>query len=101
MPTSPARKQTCKLEGGIENEDEFRVGSRVIQIARQIWQKNRFQETGGKTRLRGRGAGGAQEANEPLALCISCQDDAVFEEAVKFAEAQLQSPQRLQGVLSR
>merc|ERR1712217_374059 len=91
-PTSEARskKYTCKLEVGIENENDFRVGGRVIQIARQIWQQPKFQEHGGKTRLRGKGAGGPHEANEPLALCISCQDQTVLEEAVAYAEVQLQ-----------
>jgi len=64
------KKYTCKLEVGIENEGEFRVGSRVIQIARQIWQDPNFQQHGGKTRLRGKGIGGPHEADEPLALCI-------------------------------
>merc|ERR1719420_917093 len=65
-PLSPSKggqpkKYTCKLEVGIENEGEFRVGSRVIQIARQIWQDPKFQEHGGKTRLRGKGIGGPHE----------------------------------------
>lgn len=84
------RKYTCKLEVGIENEGEFRVGSRVIQVARQIWQDNKFQEHGGKTRLRGKGIGGPHEADEPLALCISCRDQAAFDRAVEYAEMQLQ-----------
>jgi len=84
------KKHTCKLEVGIENEGEFRVGSRVIQIARQIWQDPKFQEHGGKTRLRGKGIGGPHEADEPLALCISCRDQAAFDKAVQYAEAQLQ-----------
>jgi len=97
-PMSPSRggaggqpkKYTCKLEVGVENEGEFRVGSRVIQIARQIWQDPQFQAHGGKTRLRGKGVGGPHEADEPLALCISCQDQASFEKAVQYAEGQLQ-----------
>jgi len=94
-PSSPGnsgrpKKYTCKLEVGVENEGEFRVGSRVIQIARQIWQDNLFQQHGGKTRLRGKGVGGPHEADEPLALCISCQDQASFEKAVQYAENQLQ-----------
>lgn len=90
-PTGEGRskKYTCKLEVGIENDNDFRVGGRVIQIARQIWQQPRFQEFGGKTRLRGKGAGGPHEANEPLALCISCQDQAVLEESVQYAEIQM------------
>mmetsp|Transcript_57691 Transcript_57691/g.185391 ORF Transcript_57691/g.185391 Transcript_57691/m.185391 type:complete len:374 (-) Transcript_57691:651-1772(-) len=84
------KKYTCKLEVGIENEGEFRVGSRVIQIARQIWQDPKFQEHAGKTRLRGKGIGGPHEADEPLALCISCRDQTAFEKAVQYAEAQLQ-----------
>jgi hypothetical protein len=84
------KKYTCKLEVGVENEGEFRVGSRVIQIARQIWQDQQFQQHGGKTRLRGKGVGGPHEADEPLALCISCQDQASFEKAVQYAENQLQ-----------
>ncbi|CAK0839670.1 unnamed protein product [Prorocentrum cordatum] len=84
------KKYTCKLEVGIENEGEFRVGSRVIQIARAIWQEARFQEHGGKTRLRGKGIGGQHEADEPLALCISCCDQTAFDKAVQYAEAQLQ-----------
>lgn len=95
-PMSPSmggqapKKYTCKLEVGIENEGEFRVGSRVIQIARQIWQDAQFQTHGGKTRLRGKGVGGPHEADEPLALCISCRDQASFEKAVQYAEGQLQ-----------
>lgn len=84
------KKYTCKLEVGIENESDFRVGSRVIQVARVIWQEPRFQQHGGKTRLRGKGVGGPHEADEPLALCISCQDQAAFERAVQVAETQLQ-----------
>merc|ERR1719247_3613766 len=84
------KKYTCKLEVGIENEAEFRVGSRVIQIARQIWQDHKFQENGGKTRLRGKGIGGPHEADEPLALCISCRDQAAFDRAVEYAESHLQ-----------
>lgn len=84
------KKYTCKLEVGIENEGEFRVGSRVIQIARAIWQDPKFQEHGGKTRLRGKGIGGPHEADEPLALCISCRDQGAFDKAVQFAESQLQ-----------
>eukprot|EP00929_Paragymnodinium_shiwhaense_P108155 TRINITY_DN74479_c0_g1_i1.p1 TRINITY_DN74479_c0_g1~~TRINITY_DN74479_c0_g1_i1.p1 ORF type:complete len:392 (-),score=134.34 TRINITY_DN74479_c0_g1_i1:309-1484(-) len=84
------KKHTCKLEVGIENEGEFRVGSRVIQIARQIWQDQDFQRHGGKTRLRGKGIGGPHEADEPLALCISCSDQGAFDKAVKHAEMQLQ-----------
>eukprot|EP00927_Polykrikos_kofoidii_P011823 TRINITY_DN15057_c0_g1_i1.p1 TRINITY_DN15057_c0_g1~~TRINITY_DN15057_c0_g1_i1.p1 ORF type:complete len:375 (-),score=98.50 TRINITY_DN15057_c0_g1_i1:198-1322(-) len=87
---SRPKKNTCKLEVGIENEGEFRVGSRVISIARQIWQDAEFQKHGGKTRLRGKGIGGPHEADEPLALCISCSDHAAFEKATRFAEAQLQ-----------
>lgn len=84
------KKFTCKLEVGIENEGEFRVGSRVIQIARSIWQDPKFQEHGGKTRLRGKGIGGPHEGDEPLALCISCRDQAAFDKAVQYAETQLQ-----------
>jgi len=84
------KKYTCKLEVGIDNEGEFRVGSRVIQIARQIWQDPKFQEYGGKTRLRGKGIGGPHEGDEPLALCISCRDSQAFEKAVSHAESQLQ-----------
>lgn len=87
---SRPKKFTCKLEVGIENDSEFRVGSRVIQIARQIWQDPQFQEHGGKTRLRGKGIGGPHEAEEPLALCISCRDQAAFEKAMAHAEGQLQ-----------
>mmetsp|Transcript_91085 Transcript_91085/g.294136 ORF Transcript_91085/g.294136 Transcript_91085/m.294136 type:complete len:402 (-) Transcript_91085:503-1708(-) len=92
MPSSPGghpKKYTCKLEVGIENEGEFRVGSRVIQIARQIWQDPKFQEFGGKTRLRGKGIGGPHEADEPLALCISCREQEAFDKAVNYAETQL------------
>lgn len=90
-PQSPARpkKYTCKVEVGIDNEGDFRVGSRVIQIARQIWQDQTFQEQQGKTRLRGRGIGGPHEADEPLALCISCRDQGAFDKAVAYAEGQL------------
>eukprot|EP00929_Paragymnodinium_shiwhaense_P029894 TRINITY_DN17046_c0_g1_i1.p2 TRINITY_DN17046_c0_g1~~TRINITY_DN17046_c0_g1_i1.p2 ORF type:complete len:389 (-),score=114.97 TRINITY_DN17046_c0_g1_i1:198-1364(-) len=97
QPPSPAgtldgrsKKNTCKIEVGIENESEFRVGSRVIQIARQIWQDADFQRHGGKTRLRGKGIGGPHEADEPLALCISCSEQMAFEKAVQFAQQQLQ-----------
>jgi len=84
------KKFTCRLEVGIENEKEFRVGSKVIQVARKIWQElPSFQENGGKTRLRGKGVGGPHESEEPLALCISCRDPTCFEQAVAFAETQL------------
>lgn len=92
MPSSPGgrpKKFTCKLEVGIENEGEFRVGSRAIQIAKQIWHDPKFQEHGGKSRVRGKGIGGPQEADEPLALCISCREQEPFDKAVQFAEAQL------------
>merc|ERR1719198_1901088 len=95
-PPSPSagagrqKKNTCKVEVGIENDAEFRVGGRVIQIARQIWQDAEFQKHGGKTRLRGKGIGGPHEADEPLALCISCRDQAAFDKAVDFAEQNLQ-----------
>lgn len=85
-----SKKYTCKLEVGIDNEGEFRVGSRVIQIARQIWQDDNFQRHGGKTRLRGKGIGGPHEGDEPLALCISCKDSHAFDKAVTYAEGQLQ-----------
>jgi hypothetical protein len=88
--SSRPKKYTCKLEVGIENDSEFRVASRVIQIARQIWQDPPFQQHGGKTRLRGKGIGGPHEAEEPLALCISCRDSAAFDRAVQYAEMQLQ-----------
>eukprot|EP00931_Biecheleriopsis_adriatica_P077498 TRINITY_DN5104_c0_g1_i1.p1 TRINITY_DN5104_c0_g1~~TRINITY_DN5104_c0_g1_i1.p1 ORF type:complete len:398 (-),score=99.14 TRINITY_DN5104_c0_g1_i1:39-1121(-) len=94
MPSSPGggqpKKYTCKLEVGIENEGEFRVGSKVIQIARNIWQDQNFQSHAGKTRLRGKGIGGPHEADEPLALCISCKDQVAFDKAVTYAETQLQ-----------
>merc|ERR1719409_2141813 len=80
------KKYTCKVEVGIENEGEFKVGSRVIAIARQIWHDPQFQETGGKTRLRGKGVGGPHEADEPLALCISCRDATAFNKATQHAE---------------
>lgn len=90
LNSSQSKKCTCKLEIGIENDGDFRVGSRVIQIARQIWQNKDFQANNGKTRLRGKGIGGPHEADEPLALCISCTDPAAFETAVQYAEGQLQ-----------
>lgn len=84
------KKYTCRLEVGIENDKEFRVGSKVIQIARKIWQElPAFKDNGGKTRLRGKGVGGPHESDEPLALCISCRDATCFEQAVQFAEAQI------------
>jgi hypothetical protein len=89
-PSGRPKKYTCKLEVGIENDTEFRVASRVIQIARQIWQDPTFQQHGGKTRLRGKGIGGPHEAEEPLALCISCRDQGAFDRAVQYAEMQLQ-----------
>eukprot|EP00933_Yihiella_yeosuensis_P041565 TRINITY_DN35962_c0_g1_i1.p1 TRINITY_DN35962_c0_g1~~TRINITY_DN35962_c0_g1_i1.p1 ORF type:complete len:383 (+),score=89.33 TRINITY_DN35962_c0_g1_i1:94-1242(+) len=88
-PLGRSKKHTCKLEVGIENEGEFRVGSRVIQIARQIWSDTTFQEHGGKTRLRGKGIGGPHEADEPLALCISCRDKVALDKATSYAESQL------------
>jgi len=88
-PPGQSKKFTCKLEVGIENEGEFRVGSRVIQIARQIWQDPKFQEGGGKTRLRGKGIGGPHEGDEPMALCISCRDQDAFDKAVMQAEVRL------------
>jgi hypothetical protein len=88
--SSQGKKYTCRLEIGIENEKEYRVGSKVIQVARKIWQNlPAFQDHGGKTRLRGKGVGGPHESEEPLALCISCRDATCFEQAVQFAEQQL------------
>eukprot|EP00746_Dinoflagellata_sp_MGD_P037080 gnl/MRDRNA2_/MRDRNA2_18903_c0_seq1.p1 gnl/MRDRNA2_/MRDRNA2_18903_c0~~gnl/MRDRNA2_/MRDRNA2_18903_c0_seq1.p1 ORF type:complete len:405 (+),score=76.67 gnl/MRDRNA2_/MRDRNA2_18903_c0_seq1:93-1217(+) len=92
MPTSPPgrpKKYNCKLEVGIENESEFRVGRRVIQVARQIWQDPAFQHQDGKTRLRGKGVGGPHEAEEPLALCISCREQMAFDKAVAYAEQEM------------
>eukprot|EP00392_Amoebophrya_sp_AT5.2_P001949 g1954.t1 len=84
--TTGGKKFTCRLEIGIENEKEFRVGSRVIQIARRIWEElPTFRDHGGKTRLRGKG----HESEEPLALCISCRDVKDFGQAVEFAEAEM------------
>lgn len=84
------KKYTCRLEIGIENDKDFRVGSKVIQIARKIWQElPAFKDNGGKTRLRGKGVGGPHESDEPLALCISCRDAGCFEQAVQFAEQQI------------
>merc|ERR1719316_2059066 len=90
-PSPPGRlkKHACKLEVGIENESEFRVGKRVIQVARQIWQNPIFQQQDGKTRLRGKGLGGAHESEEPLALCISCRDKGSFDKAVAYAEQEI------------
>ncbi|CAD7964954.1 unnamed protein product, partial [Amoebophrya sp. A25] len=36
---SGVRKYTCRIEIEIENEKEFRVGSRVINLARRIWEE--------------------------------------------------------------
>jgi len=87
-PQQLVQKFTCKLGVGIENDREFRVGARVIQIARKIWQDlPAFQAASGKTRLRGRGVGGMYEAEEPLQLCISVLgDQASFDEACLRAE---------------
>jgi len=84
------RKYTCRILIGIENDKEYRVGSKVIQIARRIWQElPAFQQNGGKTRLRGKGVGGKHESDEELALCISCKDATAFEAAVQFASEQI------------
>ena len=66
------------------------MGSKVIQVARKIWQElPAFQENGRKTRLRGKDVGGPHESEEPLARCISCRGPTCFEQAVSFAEGQL------------
>lgn len=85
------QKFTCKLGIGIENDKDFRVGSRVIQVARKIWEQlPSFKEFGGKTRLRGRGVGGAHEADEPLQLCISVTgEQSCFDEACALAEREI------------
>eukprot|EP00397_Hematodinium_sp_SG-2012_P001820 GEMP01001825.1.p1 GENE.GEMP01001825.1~~GEMP01001825.1.p1 ORF type:complete len:379 (-),score=66.43 GEMP01001825.1:4021-5121(-) len=94
------KKFTCKVEFDIDNDKEFRVSSKVIAVARRIWMElPHFQERGGKTRLRGKGSGfleGAdqKEADEPLHLCISCRDQASFEEAVSMAVKEIQQIQR-------
>lgn len=95
-----AKKFTCKVEFDIDNDKEFRVSSKVIAVARRIWMElPHFQERGGKTRLRGKGSGfleGAdqKEADESLHLCISCRDQASFEEAVAMAVKEIQQIQR-------
>ena len=64
----PNKKFTCRLEIGIENEKEYRVGSKVIQIARRIWEAMpAFQDAGGKTRLRGKGVGQVSQIGVKLA----------------------------------
>lgn len=95
-----AKKFTCKVEFDIENDKEFRVSSKVIAVARRIWMElPHFQDRGGKTRLRGKGSGfleGAEqkEADEALHLCISCRDQDSFEEAVSMAVKEIQQIQR-------
>jgi len=89
-PGGKRKKHICKIEIGIENDNEFRVASRVINIARQIWRDPSFQEFDGKTRLRGKGVGGPYEADEPLALIVSCKNEAGFDLAIAKAEQGLQ-----------
>lgn len=94
------KKYTCKVEFGIDNENEFRVSSKVIGVARRIWKElPTFQHFKGKTRLRGKGSGflegpRQQEADEELHLCISCRDHNAFEEAVAMAVREIQQIQR-------
>merc|ERR1719321_1695895 len=92
------RKYTCKIQVGIENDNEFGVSQKVIQqVARKIWKDiSQFQEMGGKTRLRGRGSGFLEgpeqkEAREPLQLCISCRDPNHYAKAKDMATFQLEA----------
>lgn len=97
---SQNRKFTCKVEFDIENDKDFRVSSKVISVARRIWQElPNFQAKGGKTRLRGRGSGFLEgleqkEADETLHLCISCRELNSFEEAINMAVKEIHNIQR-------
>jgi len=99
-PNAANRKFTCKVEFDIENDKEFRVSSKVIAVARRIWQElPHFQQRGGKTRLRGKGSGflegpDQKEADEPLHLCISCREHNSFEEAINMAVKEIHNIQR-------
>jgi len=98
--SSNNRKYTCKVEFDIENDKDFRVSSKVISVARRIWQElPNFQLKGGKTRLRGKGSGFLEgieqkEADEPLHLCISCREHQSFEDAIAMAIKEIHNIQR-------
>merc|ERR1712224_594056 len=71
-----SEKCHAKIRVGIEDDDEFRVARRAISLSRNIWQADEvFQQHGGKIRLRGRGAGGENECDQPLILYITCLND--------------------------
>jgi len=87
------RKYTCRFDIGIENDDQFRVARRIIGTSGKNMKKI-VKATDAKLRLRGRGSGfleGAQqrESQEPLQLCISCKTKAGYESAVAQVEALL------------
>lgn len=83
-------KFSCRIEVGLENDRDFGVAKRVIQVARQIWEMDRdFKEHGGKTRLRGRDLGGDHESDDPLTLHISCFNKEAMEGARRTARDEL------------
>eukprot|EP00451_Oxyrrhis_marina_P031705 CAMPEP_0204367640 /NCGR_PEP_ID=MMETSP0469-20131031/43591_1 /ASSEMBLY_ACC=CAM_ASM_000384 /TAXON_ID=2969 /ORGANISM="Oxyrrhis marina" /LENGTH=447 /DNA_ID=CAMNT_0051357079 /DNA_START=86 /DNA_END=1426 /DNA_ORIENTATION=- len=87
------RKYTCRFDIGIANDETFRVARRIIGTSGKNMKKI-VKLTDAKLRLRGRGSGfleGAQqkESPEPLQLCVSCKTKQGYETAVAHVEALL------------
>eukprot|EP00927_Polykrikos_kofoidii_P061877 TRINITY_DN56700_c0_g1_i1.p1 TRINITY_DN56700_c0_g1~~TRINITY_DN56700_c0_g1_i1.p1 ORF type:complete len:631 (+),score=127.01 TRINITY_DN56700_c0_g1_i1:40-1932(+) len=88
------RKFTCRFLIGIENDKDFNVVRRIIG-QNGAHMKRIFGQTEAKLRLRGKGSGyfeGAnqRESSEPLQLCISCTMPDGYRAAVTLAEELLE-----------
>eukprot|EP00932_Pfiesteria_piscicida_P023059 SRR837773.9796.p1 GENE.SRR837773.9796~~SRR837773.9796.p1 ORF type:complete len:257 (+),score=39.98 SRR837773.9796:32-772(+) len=82
-----APKPQCQFFIGIEEEPTFQVKSRVLGPHGQHM-KTIAKATGAKLRLRGRGSGFLEgeeqaESTDELMLCVSTQDWASYQEAVR------------------
>jgi len=88
-------KFTCTFYIGIENDDDFQVGKRIIgQGGANMKDIVKKAGINAKLRLRGKGSGfvehsTSKESEEPLQLCISCQDAQGYDIAVQSVDALL------------
>ncbi|CAD7961744.1 unnamed protein product [Amoebophrya sp. A120] len=85
----PYRKYTCRIDIGLQNEENFSVAKKLIGI-KGANMKLIVQETGSKLRLRGKDSGYLEgeeqkESDEPLHLCISCTCWHGYQQAKKMA----------------
>ncbi|CAD7971866.1 unnamed protein product [Amoebophrya sp. A25] len=89
------RKYTCRIDIGLQNEENFCVAKKLIGI-KGANMKLIVQETGAKLRLRGKDSGylegsNNEESQEPLHLCVSCTDYQGYQVAKKMAMDVIQS----------